>query len=280
MLNQVILCASVALLVLSQAHAGEFHTTEDGSQVYIETYHQFTWYAAQRECALRNMTLFTLDSLKKAKKLYRIHETDLQYSFAVLWSSGHGKRDGTYAWMTTGQKFEFNRWQTGKPSEKGETQCVHVYGIEHMWRNEDCNKQRGFACEKTPVIWEQMKEINQLNSSIANQTKEIESFSNITQLLQNKNKEIEALTKLYESNRKKLTDFTCNEVSYEVKADRVRNTEELIHSLQNSNRDQMRLLKAMEVEIDKLKKDQDVELQRKEIVAAKTFVQQALGKQN
>uniref|UniRef100_A0A1I8QAG8 C-type lectin domain-containing protein n=1 Tax=Stomoxys calcitrans TaxID=35570 RepID=A0A1I8QAG8_STOCA len=285
-MNPVILYAFLVLLIWCQAYAGKFYTTQDRTKLYyIESDKKFNWYEAQRQCSMQNMSLITLDSAKRSQQFTRLCVAEFYYNFPNSWIGGHGKRDGTYAWISTGYNFNYNRWQKHQPSGEGEGKCVIILSNTHEWASEDCSQLRGFVCESLPILWETSRAMDKLKSTLETQKEEVESISNktlhITKHLQMKDKEIEELNKTYESNKKKLIEFECQKGSYQSTEEKIRNTETEIDRLQNSNKDQSRLLQALQVEIDRLTKVQELEKKtgNKEFDEIMAFVKEALEKQ-
>uniref|UniRef100_A0A1I8PA14 C-type lectin domain-containing protein n=1 Tax=Stomoxys calcitrans TaxID=35570 RepID=A0A1I8PA14_STOCA len=280
-MNRVVFYGLVVLLICGQGYAGKFYTTQDRTKLYIERDQKLNWYEAQSQCAMRNMSLITLDSVKKFKQFTRLSDNEFCYNFPDSWIGGHGKRDGTYAWISTGYNFNFTQWERYQPITGGERKCVLILGNTYEWVSEFCSELRGFVCESLPILWETSRAMDKLKSSLETQKQEVDSFSNLTKVLQMKDKEIEELNNTYESNRKKLIEFECKKESYKCTEEKIRNTETEIDGIQNSNKDQRRLLQAMDMELDKLRKELELEKKtgNKEFDEIMAFVKEALEKQ-
>ncbi|XP_037075708.1 C-type lectin lectoxin-Lio2-like [Pollicipes pollicipes] len=116
---------------------------------------QFTWQAANFQCAIRGLRLVSLDDPYKNKYVSR---KIARYNVRYIWTSG--MRNGYKFFWANGRpvKYGFTNWSfTGRlglpqpDNYQGNEYCLavlnHYYGDGIVWHDVACHHKKSFVCE-------------------------------------------------------------------------------------------------------------------------------------
>ncbi|XP_059224272.1 lectin subunit alpha [Stomoxys calcitrans] len=155
----------VILLAIIKVTKGTPHDkwqkVDEAGKIFIEQEQKFTWFEANNECAIRNMTLIAVDTFEKNQVI----DSLLRKKFPVspnLWIGGSDLgQEGKFIWSSTGKSFEFTNWQHQQPdNSKNDEHCVHYrINSDFEWNDAQCWGKMGFICEENRFLMEARRDL-------------------------------------------------------------------------------------------------------------------------
>ncbi|XP_037821217.1 lectin subunit alpha-like [Lucilia sericata] len=126
--------------------AGQFYTTIENKQYYVDKNNKYTFDNSILECLKLNMTLIAIDSMKEEEAITQLLLNKNNFSsLPKLWIGGviiPGTR--TAVWISTGKLFD--NWYRGNPDY--DYPCILVgWDSKTQWTDYICTKKYGFICE-------------------------------------------------------------------------------------------------------------------------------------
>ncbi|XP_037812847.1 lectin subunit alpha-like [Lucilia sericata] len=159
--QNIFLCIVLILISWSTyvKSVAEWANTEEGKKYFIEDRHEYTWLESLHECAKRNLSLVTLDSVEKNNDFVKLMKN--RYGRGLdLWIGGSASTAENsmrkFVWASNGKTFQFAHWQEGEPNNLGgEQPCVHTWSIskDFRWADGQYHLKYGYICEETTSLY-------------------------------------------------------------------------------------------------------------------------------
>ncbi|XP_061397200.1 lectin subunit alpha-like [Musca vetustissima] len=155
-IKNFLFCGFLLAVLITKIQAipqDKYHQMDNFGRIFIDTEQKYNWYQAWNECALRNLTLITLDTAAKSAALTSLLRTKkLKFNFYL---GGHDlAEEGQFVWPLTGKRFDFANWNLGNPDNyKDMEHCVHIWeNTDYEWNDTRCVNKMGFICEENPYL--------------------------------------------------------------------------------------------------------------------------------
>ncbi|KAM7343820.1 C-type lectin mosGCTL-7-like [Cochliomyia hominivorax] len=128
-------------------------TTDIGRNRYvIEKDKTVNWFQANHACTLLGMSLASIETEEEFKSIKK-YLNDQDITLQNYWLSGSNLADSAnaaYTWLSSGNKLDFTKWQTGNPLTTAGL-CIYTDG-EFKWNTIDCAKTtKNYICSR-PLV--------------------------------------------------------------------------------------------------------------------------------
>ncbi|XP_075159347.1 lectin subunit alpha-like [Haematobia irritans] len=150
----VIFLITLAYPLIEATPYDKWHTIQEFGKIFIEQEEKYTWFEAGIECAIRNMTLITVDTVERNQAVDALLRKKFQ-NIPNLWIGGSDLgEEGKFVWSSTGKPFEFTNWQSQQPdNNKNDEHCVHYRRTSDFeWNDAQCWEKFGFICEENHFL--------------------------------------------------------------------------------------------------------------------------------